>query len=214
MQKTTLVLVLIALGLGGYVYFYEIRSPSQEKIATESQQSLFSFTEEDVQRLEIEKETGETFEFVRLETTASSWRMKRPEGAPAEEGVIVFLLDLLVKESSSKTFTVEANQLENYGLDNPLATINVELQDQIKHQVLLGNPTFDEKQIYAQINPEDGETQEISILPIDFQYAVERSLSEWKQSPPAEEQETPESDLPSPPGVDSNSSPSPPEEEE
>ncbi len=214
MQKTTLVLVLIALGLGGYVYFYEIRSPSQEEIATKSQQSLFSFTEEDVQRLEIEKETGETFEFVRLETTASSWRMKRPEGAPAEEGAIVFLLDLLVKESSSKTFTAEANQLENYGLDNPLATINVELQDQIKHQVLLGNPTFDEKQIYAQINPEDGETQEISILPIDFQYAVERSLSEWKQSPPAEEQETPESDLPSPPGVDSNSSPSPSEEEE
>jgi len=214
MQKTTLVLILIALGLGGYVYFFEIRSPSQKEAAIESQRNLFSFAEADVQRLEIAKETGETLEFVRLEDTANSWRMKQPEAAPAEAGTIVFLLDLLVKESISKTFTVEANQLENYGLDNPLATINVELQDQTKHQVVFGNPTFDEEQVYAQINPEDGETQEVSILPIDFQYAVERSLSEWKQSPPAEEQETPESDLPSPPGVDSNSSPSPSEEEE
>jgi hypothetical protein len=195
MQKTTLFLILIALGLGGYVYFYEIRSSSQQETATASQQSLFSFAEEDVQRLEIE--SGETLEFVRLENNVNSWRMKQPEDSPAEAGTIVFLLDLLVEEKSSKTFTVEANQLENYGLNNPLATINIELQDNTNHQVVLGNPTFDEEQIYAQINPAEGETQTISILPIDFQYAVDRSLSEWKQSPPAEEQQTPDPDLPS-----------------
>jgi len=197
MQKTTLVLILIALGLGGYIYFFEIRFPSQEETETASQQSLFSFAEADVQRLEIEKNSGETLEFLRLEDTANSWQMKQPEDSPAEEGTIVFLLDLLVKESSSETFTVEADQLETYGLNNPLATINIELQDNTNHQVVLGNPTFDEEQIYAQINPEDGATQAISILPIDFQYAVERSLSEWKASPPADKPETPDPDLPS-----------------
>jgi len=214
MQKTTLVLILIALGLGGYVYFFEIRFPSQQEAAIESQRNLFSFAEEDVQQLEIEKNSGETLEFVRLENTANSWRMKQPESLPAEEGTIVFLLDLLAKESSSKTFTVEANQLETYGLNNPLAIINVELKDNTKHQLVLGNSTFNQEQIYAQINPEDGETQEVSILPIDFQYAVERSLSEWKQSPAAEEQEMPETDLPSPEAKESNSSGSPSEEEE
>lgn len=196
MQKTTLALVLIALGLGGYVYFYEIRSQSPEEITNEAEKRLFSFSEEDVQRLIIDKVTGEIFEFVRLETAASSWRMKKPEGSPAEESAVVFLLDLLVKERSSKTFTVEADQLKSYGLEDPFATIQIELKDQTKHQVILGNPTFNNEEIYAQINPEESSTTDIYILPINFQYAVERSLSEWKYSPASEQEETPETDLP------------------
>jgi len=220
MQKTTLALVLIALGLGGYVYFYEIRSQSPEELTNDAEKRLFSFREEDVQRLTIEKVTGETFEFVRLETAASSWRMKQPEGSPAEESAIVFLLDLLVKESSSKTFTVESDQVTNYGLEDPFATIQVELKDQTKHQVVLGNPTFGNEEIYAQINPEESSTTDIYILPINFQYAVERSLSEWKYSTVSEEEEKPpETDLPSPPSEeeenpDTDLLPLPSEEEE
>ncbi|MDR9404884.1 MAG: hypothetical protein RI580_15760, partial [Halothece sp. Uz-M2-17] len=127
MQKTTLVLVLIALGLGGYVYFHETRSSSQEETVTASSKSLFNFEEEDVQQLIIDKGNGQTLEFIRLETTASNWRMKQPEGSPVAESSIVFLLDLLVKTSSPKIFNVEPNQLETYGLNNPLATINIEL---------------------------------------------------------------------------------------
>ena len=213
MQKTTLVLVLIALGLGGYVYFYETRSSSQEETVTASSKSLFNFEEEDVQRLIIDKGNGQTLEFIRLETTASNWRMKQPEGSPAAESSIVFLLDLLVKTSSPKTFSVEKKQLEAYGLNNPLATINIELNNEMKHQVVLGNSTFDDEQIYAQINPEENDSTEIYILPINFRYAVERSLSEWKQSSPSEKEETPETDLPSPPETESNSDSSSEEEE-
>ncbi|MFP3422091.1 DUF4340 domain-containing protein, partial [Bacillus sp. SIMBA_161] len=100
------------------------------------------------------------------------WRMKQPEGSPAAESSIVFLLDLLVKTSSPKTFSVEEKQLEAYGLNNPLATINIELNNEMKHQVVLGNSTFDDEQIYTQINPEENDSTEIYILPINFRYAV------------------------------------------
>jgi hypothetical protein len=190
MQKTTLFLVLVALALGGYVYFYEIKPQSQEETATESEQGLFSFTEEQVQRLTIKREAGDNLEFIRLETSASSWRMKRPEGTPAEEGAIVFLLDLLIQESSPKTFEVAADQLEEYGLKNPLATINIELENNEQHQVILGNPTFNENGIYGQINPQDNQQAEIYILPINFQDAVERPLSAWKLVQPSQAQES------------------------
>mgnify|MGYP006425969485 CR=1 FL=1 len=185
MQKTTLFLVLVALALGGYVYFYEIKPQSQEETATESEQGLFSFTEEQVQRLMIKREAGDNLEFIRLETSASSWRMKRPEGTPAEESAIVFLLDLLIQESRPKTFEVAADQLEEYGLKNPLATINIELENNEQHQVILGNPTFDENGIYGQINPQDNQQAEIYILPLNFQDAVERPLSAWKLVQPS-----------------------------
>lgn len=197
MQKTTLVLVLIALGLGGYVYFFETRSPSPEETVTASQETPFSFAEKEVQRLEIQKENEPTLEFIRLETTASNWRMKRPEGSPAADAAIVFLLDLFVKTTAPKTFTVESNELAPYGFNQPLATITIELNNNTRYQITLGNPTFDNEQIYAQINPEeDTPTQQVYILPIDFQYAVDRSLSEWKQSP--SQPEPPETQLPPP----------------
>ncbi|PSO47413.1 MAG: hypothetical protein BRC33_12860 [Cyanobacteria bacterium SW_9_44_58] len=186
MQKTTLILVLIALGLGGYVYFYEIKSTSQEKVAGNSQQNLFSFTEDQVQRLTIEKEK-QIFEFIRLETSDTSWRMKKPEGAPAKESSIVFLLDLLSSESSSRTFEIQRDQLEEYGFKTPLATIEVELDDNTKHRVVLGKTTLNDKQIYARIDPDQNQSNiDIHILPIDFKNAVNRSLSEWKQQPEAE----------------------------
>jgi hypothetical protein len=186
MQKTTLILVLIALGLGGYVYFYEIKSNSQEQVAGNSQQNLFSFQEDQVQRLTIEKEK-QTFEFVRLETSDQSWRMKQPEGSPAKKSAIVFLLDLLSKESSSRTFEIQRDQLEEYGFKTPLATIEVELENNTKHRVILGKTTLNEKQIYARIDPSENQNNiDVHIVPIDFQYAVNRSLSEWKQQPESE----------------------------
>lgn len=184
MQKTTLILVLIAFGLGGYVYFYEMKSTSQQEVAN-SQQNLFSFQEDQVQRLMIEKEK-QTLEFIRLETSETSWRMKRPEGSPAKESAIVFLLDLLISESSSRTFEINRDQLEEYGLKKPLATIEIELDNKTKHRVILGKITLNDQQIYARIDPNKNQTIDVHIIPIDFQYAVDRSLSEWKQQPDAE----------------------------
>jgi len=185
MQKTTLILMLVALGLGGYVYFFEMQSGSQQEVAGNSQQDLFSFTEDQVKQLTIEK-PKETFEFIRLETSDTSWRMKRPEGAPAKESSIVFLLDLLISESSSRTFDIQRDQLKDYGFKNPLATIEVTLENNTKHRVILGNKTLNEKQLYARINPDKNESIQVHIVPIDFQYAVERSLSDWKLKPNSE----------------------------
>ena len=199
MQKTTLFLVLVALGLGGYVYFYELQAnpPQEETVETDSEEGLLPFEASQVEAITIKKEAGETLKFIRLETVESSWRMKRPEGFPAEESAIAFLLDLLIQDSNPKTFTVEWDEIEAYGLKTPFSTIEIELNNNTTHRILLGNPTFDQEQIYAQINPLDNPQPTIYILPIDFKYAVERPLSQWKQPLPPdfnpEETETNES---------------------
>ena len=180
MQKTTLLLVLIALGLGGYVYWYEIKPQSQVETLNNVQKGLFSFEEDQVQSITIQREGTETLKFIRLETADSSWRMKRPEGTPVADSSIVFLLNLLIQDDSYKTFTVKSNQLEQYGLKNPYASISIELKNNTKHQIFLGNTTFDEQGIYGQINPEDEQETELYILPIDFQSVIERPLSQWK----------------------------------
>lgn len=188
MQKTTLFLVLLALGLGGYVYFNEIHSPPPEETATTSEETLFTFEQKEVQQLTIEREE-ETLTLIRSD---EGWKMTKPEEAMAKESAIVFLLDLLTTETNSETFTVEKKQLEAYRLSEPLATITIELKDNTQHTMMLGNTTFNNKEVYAQINPEADAMQEVKIIPIDLKSAVERPLSEWKEEASEEEDEVKE----------------------
>ena len=61
LQKTTLILLLFALGLGSFVYFYEMNWKTQQKQVQEiekpeeqqKQQQIFSFQENDIQSLTI-----------------------------------------------------------------------------------------------------------------------------------------------------------------
>ena len=192
MQKTTLFLVLLALGLGGYVYFSEIHSPPPEETATTSKETLFTFKQKEVQQLIIEREE-ETLTLIRSD---EGWEMTKPEEAMAKESAIVFLLDLLTTETNSETFTVEKNQLEAYRLSEPSATIKFQLEDETEHTIMLGNTTFNDEEVYAQINPEADAMQEVKIIPIDLKSAVERPLSEWKEeaSENVEEEEETNSD--------------------
>ncbi len=192
MQRTTLFLLIIALSLGGYIYIYEIQPNEEEEVANQEGRTLFSFEEEQVQRLKITTE-DKKLEFIRNDENAEiPWQMKQPEDIPADEAPIVFLLDLLIKEQSSRTFKVE--NLEEYGLAEPFATIEFQLNNDQKKTVTLGKSTFNEKKVYAQINPNKDNAMKVDIVSMDFRNAVNRSLSEWKHPSQSPEQNSQESE--------------------
>ena len=110
--------------------------------------------------------------------------MKVPSDTPANEPYISFVLNLLVEGKSDRTLTVSPAKLQEYGLDKPLATIEVKLKDGKTHKLILGKPDFNRSFLYAQADPGDGKTQdlEVSLVQIDFEYAVKRPLSEWQET--------------------------------
>ena len=57
LQQTTLILLLLALGLGGFVYFYEVRGATQRQEAKANEQQIFSFEEEQVQSFTVKTKT-------------------------------------------------------------------------------------------------------------------------------------------------------------
>jgi hypothetical protein len=95
----------------------------------------------------------------------------------------MFLVNLLTSGQSNRSFSVQGSQKSNYGLTQPQATITIELNNQERQQLVLGQTNFDENLVYAQINPQEDHNQTITIklLPITFYYAVDRDLREWKQ---------------------------------
>ena len=196
LQRTTLILILLAFGLGGFVYFSEIKETPQGEAAKAKEQKIFSFEEEEIQSLTI-KNQGQTLRFERVNQKAgdkaniSPWQMKAPRDVPASDPAVSYLLNLLVDRKSNspeetpgdRTFTAPSSQLQEYGLDKPLATVEVKLKNQQTHQLILGKPDFSGNFLYAQADPPVKTSQQLQVLlvPISFEDAVKRPLSEWQE---------------------------------
>ncbi|MEA5594144.1 DUF4340 domain-containing protein [Rivularia sp. UHCC 0363] len=182
LQRTTLVLILLAILLGGFVYFYEIQWKSQQEEVKKKQQQLFSFKEEDVKALKITTQSG-TINLERSpESSKSKWLMKSPDTVPANDGTVAYLLNLLETENSDRTVTTSTSQLSEFGLTQPQATIEITLNDGKTSKLVLGKPNFENSLLYAQnqfANKPDGNI-ELVLVSKNFENAINRSLSEWK----------------------------------
>jgi hypothetical protein len=185
MKRTTLILLLLALGLGGFVYFYEIQGATQRQETKEQKRRIFSFEEDRVQSFTI-KNKDQTLKFERSNSSGvSKWQMKVPSNTPASDASVSYLLDLLVSGKSDRVLQVPAAQLAAYGLHKPQATVEIKLNNQKTHRLILGKPDFNRSFLYAQADPSTQPTGQVDVLLVstDFDNAVNRSLSEWKSSP-------------------------------
>jgi Domain of unknown function (DUF4340) len=146
------------------------------------QKRIFQLEEKAIQNLTIEKE-GKIVAFARTKNQQQPWQMKQPEDVPASDAAVSFLVNLLVSSQSERSFTVTKDKLKDYGLDAPFATITFTTESQQKQQIILGKSDFNNQFLYAQIDPKMANNSEVQILlvPLEFKYAVNRDLEEWKQ---------------------------------
>lgn len=186
LQSRTLILLLTALAMAGGVYLYERQTSHSASLGQKEELTpLFDFKEDQVQRLTV-KTPAQTLIFERTAPAMpSTWTMKSPQSGPANEGVIAFLLNLLATSQSDRTLTIPTAQIVEFGLQQPKATIEVTLNNQQTHRLVLGNATFDPAKLYAQVDPPAPPlaNASIQIVPVDFANAVNRPLSEWRQPP-------------------------------
>jgi len=219
LQRTPLLLLLIALFLGSIVLIYETQGKPQQEAAEAKKDRLFSFKEEDVQTLNLTTQTLKlAFEkspatekspvgssnsdqkqagkqgasLPKSETTV--WMMTAPSKGLANDASIAYLLNLMATGTRQQTLTTPAAKLTEFGLDKPLATADVKLNNQQTHRIVLGKPNFDRSAIYAQVDPPAAPTGDVplALVSIDFENAVTRPLSEWqsKESPKSEKKES------------------------
>jgi hypothetical protein len=233
LQKTTIVLVLLALGLGSVVLVSELRG-SQQGQEQASGQRIFNFEESQVQALTL-KTAGQTLEFAKTAATnaaqptpsakpspdqkatespkaTSKWQLQAPVKAPADDASVAYLLSLLATGRSDRALKVPAAQKAEFGLDQPSATIEIKLQNQQTHRLVLGKSNFNGSFLYAQANPPATTPAEISVLLVstDFNNAVNRPLSEWQAKPETPQpQPSPESSPSPTTSPEAEASPSP-----
>jgi hypothetical protein len=155
-----------------------------------AKQQLFYFKEDEIQALTIYIDE-ETLSFERKSETIanskasvnpeSSWQMKTPKYGLANQPSVAFLTSLLVQAKINRSFIAQPIQHQEYGFQKPLATVKVDLKNQESYWLILGKPDFNRSFLYAQAYPSSQRPQELQVLliPVDFEYAVNRPLSEW-----------------------------------
>ena len=140
LKRGTLLLLLSAIALGGAVLLLENqtgpRSPEQASgdVQTTDSEKLFPFEEDEVEQFSVTRQleasaaeqsknqTNETLSFVKTES--GTWEMTAPEAAKAEGGAIAFLLSQ-VSTPTAVPVSVKANNLEEFGLAEPEATVSI-----------------------------------------------------------------------------------------
>ena len=203
-KPATLFLVLAALLMGGVVMVAGNQRPP-EQAATQPGQKLFAFEEKQVQSLTVKTQLR-SLKFER--DKSGKWQMIEPDKMAASDASIAYLLDLLAGKSD-RTFTAMAGDRESFGFHQPLATIDVVLDNKEAHRLLLGGYDFNRSFIYALVDPPTALSGDIKVFLAspNFENAVNRPLEEWKQSPPPSPSPS-ESPSASPP-ASSEASPSP-----
>lgn len=178
-KLSTLILLLVALGFGGAVYFFEVRGAPQREAAQAEKQQLFAFTEDQVQAFTV-KTKQQTLSFQR--SNDRTWQMQTPTQAPADDASVAYLLNLLSTGTSDRTLTVSAKQQREFGLDQPSATVDVRLNNNETHQLILGKPNFNRSFLYAQADPSGDTNQDLKVLLVsmNFENAVNRPLTDWQ----------------------------------
>ncbi len=179
-RTKTLILLATAAILGGGLFLFEQQLPPPSGTREETKEPLFQFQEADVTALQI---IAPQYNLNLKKQATGTWIIQGQTETPAEEGTVVFLLNLLTTGRRDRSLQVAASRAADYGLSPPWATIGITLTDGSQHQLLLGNPTFDGQQLYAEIDPEPEprETMTVTLVPLDLKNAIERPLSEWQR---------------------------------
>src|SRR3990172_6492818 len=112
--RTTLLMVLVLLGLGAYVYWVELPKSREEA----KKKTILELKTDDVTQVSLVYADRE----IVVKRADGKWRMIKPVDAPADDTAVNNLISALAEAELKKTFD-DASDLAQYGLDQPFVKI-------------------------------------------------------------------------------------------
>ena len=212
LNRRTLLLLVIAIALGGGVLLFESsdhadRAQNAAETTGETQgKPLLPFEENAITQFTLTR--PEQGDLTLVKDESGVWEMSAPEEQVAEDGAIAFLLSQLTRPSN-RVINVDSRSLADFGLDNPAATVTLEATppeaQKSTYELRLGDADFGGKQHYVQVinlssesadvstgneessDDKDSSRIEIHLVSGEIVDALKRPASEWIS---AEDEET------------------------
>ncbi|HEV2306364.1 MAG TPA: DUF4340 domain-containing protein [Candidatus Acidoferrales bacterium] len=161
MKKSTLIVVVIAIALGCFVYFYDSKHTAKTS-AKETLKPAFTVKPSDVASITIQRKDNT----VVLDKKGGTWELTKPVEAEADQGTIGGIASDLSDLKIQRSF-VATDDLSKYGLANPAATIEFQDAKGAQHTIQLGDKDFSGDAVYALVdkaNPPKIDLLAVSLL--------------------------------------------------
>lgn len=144
--RSLLVLLVIALGLGAYIYFVE---RDRDPAADSAREDAFtSVSPADITELTIRNSSGET---TTLRRAGETWGVAAPVEAPADVATVESILSSLSTLGIDRVVDENPTALDPYGLVPPRIDVSFTTAGGT-HRLALGNTTPTSSGVYARID--------------------------------------------------------------
>jgi len=172
MKKSTLILLALAIALGGAVYYFEFkRVPAPEKVADESKPA-FKLAAEDFTAITIVRGDAK----IQLDKHGNDWVLSQPVETGADRSVAEGIASSLSNASVSRTFPSAPDHLQAFGLSQPAVQVEFITKDGKQHSLALGEKDFSSQYVYGIV---DG-AKDVSLLPVSVLTIVDKPLDDLR----------------------------------
>jgi hypothetical protein len=143
--RSTIVLLVVLAGLGGYIYFVE---SERDPAAADAKARAFPDLSADaIEEIQIKNGDGETSRVVRA---GDDWRLTEPRALDADTGVVGTVTSNLSTLEVQRVVDENPSDLAQYGLNPPRLEVGFRLKDQKEFQrLLVGDKTATGGDLFA-----------------------------------------------------------------
>lgn len=167
-SRSTLILIVVALVVGGLVYLdYRKGTPTNE--AASQRNRLLKLKAADVTRLEIVR-TNQT---IVLERTGTQWNMKKPLAVRADDSAVNSILDEV--EFAERTRTLTGTAPAEFGVDAPRIRLSIQDKDGIT-SLRVGSETPTKDAVYVKV----GDEKDIVVVRKSMYERLDRSVDDLR----------------------------------
>ncbi|HEM48947.1 MAG TPA: DUF4340 domain-containing protein [Caldithrix sp.] len=170
-MRKTIILVLIAVALGAYVYFYEIKGGEEREKEKEIAEKLFNFEKDSVNYIRIKSPKGN---FV-FNKTMDGWQIEEPVQTRADDSPINSLLNSLSTSKKVRTISINPDEKNQFGLG--VRAIQLNFKDKAGHenQVAIGDETNIGSNVYVSLTDSAAH-----LVPKGLKNNADKSLFDWR----------------------------------
>jgi len=145
--KSTFALLLVLLGLVGYIYFYEMKRPATE--TADQKPKVFTVESATIEQVDVKSASGDR---TVLKKSGDAWRIVEPLDAKADETEVSGIVSNLASLETQRVVDENAKDLAQFGLASPRIEVGFKAAGQADaSRLLLGDTNATGGEIYAKL---------------------------------------------------------------
>lgn len=171
MKKSTLIVVVLAMALGAFVYFYDSKHRVAPPTDEASWKPAFAVKADQITGLRFASAAGKTA----FAKQGNLWQITQPVATRADQASISGIVNDLSSAKIRRSFA-PTDSLSKYGLAQPAVTIDFQQKGGVEHAIRLGDKDFSGDVVYALIDA----SKDVDLLPVSLLDETDKPLSQLR----------------------------------